>query len=291
NHHWAFVPLADPRPPEVRHRRWPNNDVDRFILAKLESAGRSPALAADKRTLIRRATFDVTGLPPTIEEVQRFLKDTSPRAFERLVERLLASPQYGERWGRHWLDVARYADTAGESSDFPIPQAYRYRNYVIDAFNRDKPYDQFLREQIAGDLLPADSQKHRDEQLTATGFLALGVCDVNQRFRIRFVMDNIDEQIDTVSRSVLALTVSCARCHDHKFDPIPATDYYALAGIFQSSDLCAGLRNKMGGGGLDYYDTSLLLPLGVRKGADGALAKKIEIAKSTLVKARADLLE
>jgi hypothetical protein len=171
--HWAFEPVTDPRPPEVRHRRWPNNDVDRFILAKLEAAGRPPALSADKRTLIRRATFDVTGLPPTPEEVERFLKDASPRAFERLVERLLASPHYGERWGRHWLDVVRYADTAGDSSDFPIPQAFRYRNYVIDSFNSDKPYDQFLREQVAGDLLPAGTQAERNEQTIATGFIAL----------------------------------------------------------------------------------------------------------------------
>jgi len=232
NHHWAFVPLADPRPPEVRHRRWPNNDVDRFILAKLESAGRSPALAADKRTLIRRATFDVTGLPPTIEEVQRFLKDTSPRAFERLVERLLASPQYGERWGRHWLDVARYADTAGESSDFPIPQAYRYRNYVIDAFNADKPYDQFLREQIAGDLLPADSQDTRNEQTIATGFIAL-----SRRFGSGQGEPHltIEDTLETTGRAVLGLSLSCARCHDHKFDPVTMRDYYGLYGVFAST--------------------------------------------------------
>src|SRR5262249_39169129 len=147
-------------------------------------------------------------------------------------------------------------------------------------FNRDKPYDQFLREQIAGDLLPAQSQQQRDEQLIATGFLALGVRDVNQRFKVRFVMDNIDEQIDTVTRSVLALTASCARCHDHKFDPIPAKDYYALAGIFHSTDLCAGLRSKMGGGGLDYYDTTRLLPLGSGKDADPKLAEKVESAKN-----------
>src|SRR5262249_12688808 len=133
--------------------------------------------------------------------------------------------------------------------------AWQYRDYVIDAFNRDKPFDRFVREQIAGDLLPAASEPERREQVIATGFLALGVKDVNQRFKVRFIMDNVDEQIDAVSRSFLALTASCARCHDHKFDPIPQADYYAMAGIFQSTDLCAGLRNKMGGGGLDYYDT------------------------------------
>src|SRR5262249_20603028 len=149
-----------------------------------------------------------------------------------------------------------------------------YRDYVIDAFNADKPYDQFILEQIAGDLLGAASQRERDEQRVATGFLALGVKDVNQRFTVRFVMDNIDEQIDTVGRAVLGLSVGCARCHDHKFDPIPTTDYYALAGIFRSTDLCAGVRNKMGGGGLDYYDTRMLLHLGPRRAPDPLAAKK-----------------
>jgi len=230
--HWAFEPVSDPQPPEVRHRRWPNNDVDRFILAKLESAGRSPALSADKRTQIRRATFDVTGLPPTPEEVDRFLKDASPRAFQRLVERLLASPHYGERWGRHWLDVVRYADTAGESSDFPIPQAFRYRNYVIDSFNGDKPYDQFLREQIAGDLLPADSQAVRNEQTIATGFIAL-----SRRFGAGEGAPHltIEDTLETTGRAVLGLSLSCARCHDHKYDPVTMNDYYGLYGVFGST--------------------------------------------------------
>ena len=232
NLHWAFEPVLDPWPPEVRHRRWPNNDVDRFILAKLESAGRSPALSADKRTLIRRATFDVTGLPPTPEEVERFLKDASPRAFERLVERLLASPRYGERWGRHWLDVVRYADTAGESSDFPIPQAFRYRNYVIDSFNADKPYDQFLREQIAGDLLPAGSQAARNEQTIATGFIA-----ISRRFGAGEGAPHltIEDTLETTGRAVLGLSLSCARCHDHKHDPVTMRDYYGLYGVFIST--------------------------------------------------------
>ncbi len=232
NLHWAFEPVADPRPPEVRHRRWPNNDVDRFMLAKLESAGRSPALSADKRTLIRRATFDVTGLPPTPEEVERFLIDTSPRAFERLVERLLAAPQYGERWARHWLDVVRYADTAGESSDFPIPQAFRYRNYVIDSFNSDKAYDQFLREQIAGDLLPASSQAVRNEQTIATGFIAL-----SRRFGAGEGVPHltIEDTLETIGRAVLGLSLSCARCHDHKHDSVTMRDYYGLYGVFSST--------------------------------------------------------
>ena len=180
---------------------------------------------------------------------------------------MLASESFGQRWGRHWLDVARYAESTGPSRNIPYPYAWRYRDYVIDAFNSDKPYDQFIREQIAGDLLPFRDQQEQDEHRIATGFLALGVHDVNQRFKVRFVMDNIDEQIDTVSRSFLALTASCARCHDHKFDPIPQADYYGLAGIFHSTDLCAGIRNKMGGGGLDYYDTEMLIEIGVHKTA------------------------
>src|SRR5579859_5692698 len=153
--HWSFRPVLEPAEPEVDHSGWVKTAVDRFILAKLEKAGMSPAPAADKRTLLRRATFDLTGLPPTPEETRTYLADESPDAFAAVVERLLASPQYGERWGRHWLDLVRYADTAGETADFPVPHAWRYRNWVIDAFNRDKPYDRFLTEQIAGDILAA----------------------------------------------------------------------------------------------------------------------------------------
>jgi hypothetical protein len=206
------------------------------------------------------------------------------------VDRLLASPAFGERWGRHWLDVARYGESTGSARNLPYPHAWRYRDYVIDAFNKDKPYDQFIREQIAGDLLPAKSQQERDEQRIATGFLALGVRDVNQRFKVRFVMDNIDEQIDAVTRSVLALSASCARCHHHKFDPIPVTDYYALAGIFASTDLLTGLRNKMGGGGLDYYDTDKLISLGPQASQERKrLEEKITLVKADLEKARTEL--
>jgi mono/diheme cytochrome c family protein len=287
--HWAWQPLTKPAVPEVVNQSWPRSDIDRFVLAKLEEHKLAPVGDADKRDLIRRVTFDLTGLPPTIEEVNAFLADDSPQAFEKVVDRLLASPAYGERWGRHWLDVARYGESTGSARNLPMPHAWRYRNYVIDSFNADKPYDKFIREQIAGDLLPADSPAEKKEQIIATGFLALGVKDVNQRFKVRFIMDNVDEQIDTVTRSVLALTASCARCHDHKFDPIPTKDYYALAGIFQSTDLCAGLRNKMGGGGLDYYDTSLLLtvtPPGSKN--DEALQEKIAAAKKAVAQAKAE---
>ena len=285
--HWAWQPLTDPAAPAVSEASWPRDDIDRFILARLEAASLKPAADADKLALIRRAKFDLTGLPPTLEGIDAFLADSSPTAFEKLVDGYLASPAFGERWGRHWLDVARYGESTGSARNLPMPHAWRYRDYVIDAFNADKPYDVFLKEQIAGDLLPATSPAQKAEQLVATGFLALGVKDVNQRFKVRFIMDNVDEQIDTVSRAILGLTASCARCHDHKFDPIPTTDYYALAGIFRSSDLCAGLRNKMGGGGLDYYDAELLLTVGM-KPVQNAPAAKRETLQKELETARAE---
>ncbi len=259
--HWAWQPLTNPELPAVRETSWPRDELDRFVLAGLEEAGLKPVEDADKITVLRRVTFDLIGLPPTPDEIDRFLEDASPNPFGRVVDGLLASPHFGERWGRHWLDVARYAESTGPSRNIPYPHAWKYRDYVIDAVNADVPFDRFVTEQIAGDLLPAASTAERDRLLTATGFLALGVKDVNQRFKVRFLMDNVDDQIDAVSRSILALTVSCARCHDHKFDPIPTTDYYALAGIFTSTDNCAGLRSKMGGGGLAYYDPSLLVKL------------------------------
>ena len=165
---WAFKPLAKPAVPAIKS----NNPIDAFVRAKLKDKGLTPAPAADKRTLIRRATYDLIGLPPTPEEIEAFLKDDSPEAFAKVVDRLLASPAYGERWGRHWLDVVRYADTAGDNSDYPIPQMYRYRNWVIDAFNRDMPYDEFVRQQLAGDLLPAKDEPDRQQKLIATGYLA-----------------------------------------------------------------------------------------------------------------------
>ncbi|HEY2838662.1 MAG TPA: PSD1 and planctomycete cytochrome C domain-containing protein [Pirellulales bacterium] len=288
--HWAWQPLKIAAPPAVIENAWPRSDVDAFILSALEAKQLKPAPDADRGTLIRRLSFDLTGLPPTPEEVEAFVADTSEGAVAKLVDRLSASPAFGERWGRHWLDVARYGESTGSSRNLPYPQAWRYRDYVIDAVNKDKPYDRFIHEQIAGDLLPPVSPEERRELLTATGFLALGVKDVNQRFKVRFVMDNIDEQIDTVSRSFLGLTASCARCHDHKFDPIPTTDYYALAGIFHSTDLCSGLRNKMGGGGLDYYDSSmLLLPDEPDAKTDPEVTRQLEAAKQAVAEARAAL--
>ncbi|HYE21424.1 MAG TPA: PSD1 and planctomycete cytochrome C domain-containing protein [Tepidisphaeraceae bacterium] len=229
---WSFQPVADPKPPAVRDTSWPATDTDRFVLAKLESQRMRPAPPADKRTLIRRATFDLTGLPPTPAEVDAFLADESPTAFASVVDRLLASKAYGERWGRHWLDLVRYADTAGCNADVPVPDAWRYRNYVIDSFNADKPYDRFIREQLAGDLLPADSEEQRHQQIIATGYLPISrrFSSVAEEFHL-----TLDDTLDNFSKAFLGLTLSCSRCHDHKFDPIPQADYYALYGIFQST--------------------------------------------------------
>jgi hypothetical protein len=285
--HWAWQPLNLSPSPEVSDATWARDEIDRYVLAKLDQKNLKPVGDADKIALIRRVTFDLTGLPPTVVDVDAFVADASPDAFAKVVDRLLGSTAFGERWGRHWLDVARFGESTGSARNLPYPHAWRYRDYVVNAFNSDKPFDKFVREQIAGDLLPAESQDQRDEQVTATGFLALGVKDVNQRFKVRYIMDNVDEQIDTVTRSVLGLTASCARCHDHKFDPIPTADYYALAGIFTSSDLCAGLRNKMGGGGLDYYDTSMLIQAGKSATPDAEHLKKIELATKAAAEAKA----
>ncbi len=229
---WAFQPPADPPCPSVVDRKWPQSDLDRFILAALEAKGLTPASPADKRTLIRRATFDLTGLPPTPDEVNAFLADQSNDAFAKVVDRLLASPQYGLRWGRHWLDVARYADSNGLDENVAHGNAWRYRDYVIDAFNRDKPYDRFLLEQLAGDLLPPDGTHDR---LIATGFLSLGPKVLAEPDEQKMEMDIVDEQVDTVGRAFMGLTLGCARCHDHKFDPIATADYYGMAGIFKST--------------------------------------------------------
>jgi mono/diheme cytochrome c family protein len=228
--HWSFQPVKPVAVPEVAGAAWVATPVDAFILAKLEARQMKPAPPADKRALLRRATFDLTGLPPTPEEERDFAGDPSPDAFAKVVDRLLASPQYGGRWGRFWLDTARYADTRGDikqNQDVPqYPFAWTYRDYVVRAFNEDKPYNRFLLEQIAGDKLPATKDR---QELAALGFLALG-----PRFNDD-INDIINDRIDVVCKGTLGLTVTCARCHDHKFDPIPQQDYYALKGIFDSS--------------------------------------------------------
>ncbi len=223
--------------------------IDAFINAKLSESGLEPAPPADRTTLIRRASFDLVGLPPTPEQVDAFVSDSrsDKEAFAGLVDDLLGSDGFGERWGRHWLDIVRYAESMGRTRNYPFPYAWRYRDYVIDAFNADKPYDVFVKEQLAGDLLPAKDDAHRDALTVATGFLALGSMDLNENQREQYRMDVVDEQIDVTSRAVLGLTTACARCHDHKFDPIPQADYYALAGIFRSTETFSGYASRQGG--------------------------------------------
>lgn len=226
--HWAFRPLNQAPPPPVRDMSWIRTDLDRFILARLEATKLTPSAVAGRRTLIRRATFDLTGLPPTPDEVAAFESDSAPEAFERLIERLLASPQYGERWGRHWLDVARYADNKGYVffEERTYPWAYAYRDYVVRSFNEDLPIDQFILQQLAADQLDLQGDRRA---LPAMGFVTVGDHLVNNTH------DIIDDRIDVVTRGLLGLTVGCARCHDHKFDPITQADYYGLYGVFRSS--------------------------------------------------------
>jgi hypothetical protein len=244
---WVFRPVETVTPPVLKDRAWPQSDVDRFILAVLEAQGLTPARPADKLTLIRRATFDLTGMPPTPEEIDAFVRDGSPHAFTRVVDRLLASPRYGERWGRHWLDVARFGESQGYERDKIRDHAWRYRDYVIHSFNQDKPYTQFVKEQLAGDVLEPVTQ----EGIVATGFLVAGPWDevgatqqgLLMRKRVR--EEELEDILSAVGQTFLGLTVNCARCHDHKFDPIPQRDYYRLKAVFE---------------GVHHGDRPLLLP-------------------------------
>jgi cytochrome c553/cytochrome c551/c552 len=250
---WGFQPVKRPIVPEVRNPKWDaRNDIDRFVLARLEKAGLTPSSPADKRTLLRRVTFDLTGLPPTIEEVEAFAKDDSPEAYTTIVDRLLASPAYGQRWARHWLDVVRYADYHDGNPKARNPiceplEAWRYRDWVVQSFNRDLPFDDFIRHQIAGDLLSApDGKQPYADGLIATTFLVNGAWDRGDADKEKMVSDMVDDQIDTVGKAFLGLTLGCARCHDHKFDPLAQTDYYALAGIFYSTRMMKELGTKGG---------------------------------------------
>ena len=246
--------------PQVAEKSWPRSDIDRFLLAKLESEKLRPAPDASPRVLLRRLYFDLVGLPPMPKQAEGFLTafDSDPeKAVEDLVDELLASPHFGERWGRHWMDVARYAESTGMERNFSYPHAWRYRDYVVASFNQDKPYDIFVKEQLAGDLLPSGGEETDQERLVATGFLAMGPKSLNERNEEQFGMDVVDEQIDVATRATLGLSVSCARCHDHKFDPIPTEDYYALAGIFRSTRTYYGTK-----GGNGNRQASALLPVG-----------------------------
>ena len=234
--YWAFQPILPLELPAVGDTDQVRTAVDQFVLQKLEQHGLSLSPAADRRSLVRRVVFDLIGLPPTPDEVESFVHDARPDAFERLVDRLLASPQYGERWGRHWLDIARYADTNGGGFDYVYPNAWQYRDYVVRAFNSDKPYHEFVTEQLAGDLLKhSDDPDIHTERLRATGFLTLAPKGLGMQDKQQMVLDVVDDQIDVLGRSLMGLTLACARCHDHKFDPIPTEDYYSLAGIFRST--------------------------------------------------------
>jgi hypothetical protein len=233
--HWAFEPVRSVNPP-ADPSGWSAHPIDRFIAAAHRAAGIRPVAQADRRTLIRRVTFDLIGLPPSPEEIEDFLADASPDAFAfaRVVERLLSSPRYGERWGRHWMDVVRYADTAGDNADYPIPEAARYRNYIIASFNADKPYDQFVHEQLAGDLMAAGAKDGQAaEKIVATGFLALSRRYATAPYELWHL--TLEDTLETTGRAFLGLSLRCARCHDHKFDPVSQRDYYALYGIFAST--------------------------------------------------------
>ena len=225
---WAFQPVHDSQPPAVKNTNWPVNDVDHFILAKQESAGLTPAPDADAHTWLRRVYLDVTGLPPTPEDISSFV--THHSSFEAVVDKLLASPAFGERWARHWLDLTGYADQIGTSNNVFAEHAWRYRDYVIRAFNSDKPFDQFIREQIAGDLIAPTA-----DSITATGFLVLGDVEIVAVDKLKMEHDLVDQQVSKIGTAFLGMTLGCVRCHDHKFDPIAQTDYYALAGMFRST--------------------------------------------------------
>ena len=238
--HWALVKPVAPPAPAVGDMAWPRTDIDRFLLAAMEQAGVKPVADAGREALLRRLSFDLVGLPPSPDEVREFVADTSADAVDRVVDRLLASPRFGERWARHWLDVARYADSNGRETNVPYPHAWRYRDWVIAAFNDDMPYDDFLKAQIAGDLLKHSGPTDQAHKIVATGFLALGAKPLNTQDPRQFRMDLVDEQIDVTSQAMLGLTLACARCHDHKFDPVTQRDYYALAGVFLSSETLYG---------------------------------------------------
>ena len=240
--YWAFQAVVDPPLPSVPDSTWCTSPIDTFILSRLAREGLRPAIRATRRTLIRRIYFDLIGIPPDPLEIDSFLSDSSPDAVQRLVDRLMGSPHYGERWGRHWLDVARYSDTTGQEADWVMRFAYRYRDFVIDSLNRDKPYDQFIIEQLAGDLLPPTNDVELEtDRLSALGFLMLSPKATAEADKELMVLDVVDEQIDVTGRAFLGLTIACARCHDHKFDPIPTLDYYSIAGIFRSTETMVGL--------------------------------------------------
>jgi mono/diheme cytochrome c family protein len=282
--HWAWKKPHRRLPPKVKRTDWPHDSIDRFILAKLEANSMQPNPDADRRTLIRRATLELTGLTPSVEEIRALLLDRREisLAFADVVDRLLADAGFGVRWGRHWLDVARYGESSGYSRNMLFPYAWRYRNYVIDSYNADKPFDRFIREQIAGDLLSNENQAQAEDQILGTAFLTVGAKTFNEGNLVLFNLNCADDQIDVTSRAFLALTVNCARCHDHKYDPIPTRDYYAMAGIFQSSRNLAGSETNVRN---EHSEAFPLGPDGARRLTD------IEAAKAKSAAAQAYYME
>ena len=260
---WSFHRLTRPALPKVTDATWPKQDLDRFVLAKLEAAKLTPNADASRQTLIRRLAFDLNGLPPTWAEVEAFVKDPAldDDALAALVDRYLQSPAFGERWSRHWLDVVRYADSVGRTWNAPFTYAWKYRDWVIDSLNNDKPYNRFVAEQIAGDLLPTKDVAQRRDQTVGTGLLALGAVDLSEGTEERFIMDQVDDQLDVVSRAFMGLTIACARCHDHKTDPFTMKDYYGLAGVFYSSRTLPGQAAKWNLTGAGYVDPEMLMDL------------------------------
>ena len=280
---WSFQPIKRPEIPTPTNGSWSAAEIDRFVLKRLEASGLKPSTDAEPRVLIRRLYFDLIGLPPTPAQIDEFVNDPSDKHLLKIVDNLLASDHFGERWGRHWMDVVRYAESTGMERNYTYPEAWRYRDYVIASFNADKPFDRFLTEQVAGDLLDHDNNVERDASITATGMLAMGPKSLNERDKEKFAMDIVDEQIDVISRAFLGLTASCARCHDHKFDPIPQTEYYQLAGIFRSTDTFYGTGggggNRQGGRLLALRDNEVV-PVAVGA-ANGRKQAQSQIKKLT----------
>lgn len=272
---WAFVPPAEPKVPAPPADGWAQTEIDRFVAAAWADKGLRPAPDADRAALFRRATFDLTGLPPSPEAMDAFARDTRPDAFARVVDALLASPHFGERWGRRWLDVARFAESSGGGRTLMFKDAWRYRDYVIESINQDVPFDRFIREQLAGDLLPAANPAERSRQLVATGFLALGPTNYEEQAKDALRMDIIDEQLDTLGKAFLGMTIACARCHDHKFDPIPTRDYYALAGILRSTHTLHNYTDNVA----KWVDVSLPLPADAEQEAVAHEARVADLEK------------
>jgi hypothetical protein len=260
---WSYKRILRPVAPAVKDAAWPKDDIDRFILARLEKENLHPIGDASRLTLIRRASFDLRGLPPTQEEVDRFVRDAAADdvAFAKVVDAFLQSERFGERWARHWLDVVRYADSVGRVWNAPFTYAWKYRDWVIDSLNADKAYNRFVAEQIAGDLIPATTVLQKRDQIVGTGMLALGSVNLQEGNYEQFVLDQVDDQIDVVSRAFMGLTLSCARCHDHKTEPVSQKDYYALAGIFYSSRTLPGQANRSDMNGSGYVDPEMLVDL------------------------------